>query len=314
MDQKILKENREKLEKSKKVSDGEGILGFVCHNEKFGDLYVYFVSSNEVAPNLFVVEGERVASVSETEEEDCPYQALMTLDGRILVDFDEMDLVDFFSTKDHSQYCFTFENTNTHEKQSYLIHNLGDDYCSVVPSEDSFKANYWFDDIELDYGEFWMCTRVNQFGLEEFQVYSPADLSFVSNIYNSIDFDGAEETPFLAYFEKMLYDIDPDNPESYVIYTSLIGYLNENFMPGAEIYDMTSGEYIPTFSWHDLSRFDLLEERLKDKYHIKYLEKMAKGTNALAYMINHPNPKSEGPKGKEKAKLYAFPNITKESE
>lgn len=314
MNEEILKENRKKLEESKKVGDGEGILGLVCSHEKFGNLYAYFVSSNEVAPNLFVVEGERVASVSETEEEYCPYQALMTLDGRILVDFDEMDLVEFFSTKDKSQYCFTFENTNTHEKQSYLIHDLGNDYCRAVPSSDTFPANYWFDDIKLDYGEFWMCTRVNQFGLEEFQIYSPKKLSFVSNVYNTIDFKEAEETPFAAYFERMVYDVDPDNPESYVIYTSLIGYLNEDFMPGAEIYDMTTQELIPTCSWRSLSQFDQLEERLKDRYHIKYLEKMSKGTNALVYMINHPNPKIEDKKGKEKTKLYTFPNRTKESE
>ncbi len=314
MNEEILEENRKKLEESKKVSGGEGILGFVCHNEKFGELYVYFVSSNEVAPNLFVVEGERVDSVSETEDDYCPYQALMTLDGRILVDFDEMDLIDFFSTKDKSQYCFTFENTNTHEKQSYLIHNLGDDYCTVVPQEDTFPANYWFEDMKLDHGSFWMCTRVNQFGLEEFQIYSPEQLCFVSNIYNAIDINGAEETCFFAYFEKMLYDVDPDNPESYVIYTSLIGYLDYNFMPGADIYDMTSREYIPTSTWRNLSQFDKLEERLKDRYHIKYLEKMAKGTNALAYMIQHPNVKERDSKGKEKSKLYTFPNIKKESE
>lgn len=312
MNEEILRENREKLEESKKVSDGEGILGLVCQNEKFGNLYAYFVSSNEVAPNLFVVEGEKAGS--ENEDDFCPYQALMTLDGKILVDFDEMDLISFFSTKDQTQYCFTFENTNTHEKQSYLIHNLGDDYCRVVPSSNTLPANYWFEDIKLDYGEFWMCTRVNEFGLEEFQIYSPKSLCFVSNIYSAIDFKGADETPFLAYFEKMLYDIDPDNPESYVIYTSLIGYLNENFMPGAEIYDMTTQELIPTASWRDLSQFNKLEERLKDRYHIKYLEKMGKGTNALAYMIHHPNPKTENIKGKEKAKLYVFPNSKKESE
>ena len=41
---------------------------------------------------------------------------------------------------------------------------------------------------------------------------------------------------------------------------------------------------------------------------------MAKGTNALAYMIQHPNVKERDSKGKEKSKLYTFPNIKKESE
>lgn len=300
----ILKNNRRMLESGTVSEDGATTIAFTYSHLELGGLICYFVSTNEVAPNLFIVEAEPFSLSSKKENDYCPYQAIMTLDGEILVDFKERDLVEYFFTKNKEHYCFTFMEKEISDKQSYLIKREGNDYFPIVPKiHGEFTSNYWFTKMNIE-GEYFMCTRVNQFGMDEFQVYSPNELQFVSNVYNELDFD-IEDTPYLAYFYRMIYEEDPSDKGGYLIYTSVIGYLGYNFMPGSDIYDMTSKKFYKTSSWRGLSSLEDLEEKLKEEYSIKYLVKMDEAEQALRYMIQNPN-KVEMKKQEGKGKILTF--------
>jgi len=319
MNQVLLKENRMLLEQSKMTPQGKGILPFNFYDKNLGHLNAYVISSNEVAPNLFVVLAKPEAENLSDEKNynmikmSFPYQALITLDGALLCDFNEMCLEEYFHTKDKKQYCFTFKMTDSKDKQSYLTKNEEGEYSRIIPAQNE-DQNYWFEPLMfLKEDEYWMCTHVNFFEMEEFQVYSPQKQRFVSNTFNEINFD-MSDTPYFAQFHKIIYEKDPDDSKNLITFTDIIGYLDRNFLPASQIYDTTSEEFYSTESWETLSCFNQLIEQLKEKYYLQYLDKTIKTMDALSYMMNHPNPnkRKKTTLKKQKAKILKFPTLKEE--
>ena len=268
-----------------------------------GNLLGYFLEENEVAPNLYLVVAEKESALDEENpEEDCPYQALVTKDNKIIVDFLKMDLLEYFQSRDEKHLYFNFTEEN--KKQAFHVVNEGGDYrLGGADIQPSVPDNFCFE--ETKYPQYWICRCRNSLGIEDLQIYSIEEEKFVSNVFHRIEFV-KEETGYFAFVEKSLYDIDPEDPDEIVNYTSLFGYIREDFLFAADIYESTSEKLIHTAHFQSITDFERLEERIKNQMYWKYKRKLRLAMDADIYMLTHPNPIIKKPKTKEPCKVIAF--------
>lgn len=274
-------------------------------DSQFGNLLGYFLEDNMVAPNLYLVVAEKKENRKEEEcEEDCPYQALITKDNKIIVNFLEMNLFEYFESRDGKDLYFNFTVENK-KKGFHIVNENGSYRLGGRNFHPTVPDNFYLE--ETKYPEYWICHCQNPYGIEDLQIYSVEEERLVSNIFHRIEFV-KEETGYFAYVEKGLYDIDPEDPDEIVFYTSIFGYIREDFLFASDIYENTSEQLISTAHFQTLADFDRLEEKIKDKMYWMYKRKLGLAMDADIYMLNHPNPDIKKPKTKGTCEVVAFPN------
>lgn len=295
-------------EHNRQTLEDDGFLISHFSTLEFGNLIGYFLPENELLPNLYIVVAEREALSCESEEqlvgEDfIQYQALITLDGEILVDFGKMNFIECYGSETNKNFYFTFELNEGEQRRSFHIKKEDGEYQRVqFQLSSNFPVNFSFHKTE--FLEYWLCEGINQFNIHELQIYAPEQGVFVSNVFQQIDFLEGVDAGYFAYVQKFLYDIDPEEPETYISYTSWVGYLNKDFIFATDIFDTDSEEFIPTSSWHTLLDFDEAVERCKNKMYLKYRRKQKRINDALEYIVAHPNPLKKP--SQKQAKILTF--------
>lgn len=300
MEEDWLKKNKGLLEK------GETITFYLEHPD-LGKIQVYLNEVNKVAPNLYLAEARNFSEMSQKKsgkvKNICPYQALMTLDAEIVVNFNKMILKEYWCTEDEKEYYFNFEKKQDHKMIGLHVSKKENDKYELNTEMLNYSDYFWFEPI-IGYGNYWILRSVDKFDIENLFLYDPKNKKVISNLYHEIDFEMGKKAGYTAFVRRFLYVDNPEDVDDYISLTSVFGFVDEKFLPATPFYETTANgdeAFLNTENIHSLEEMEKLMNNIKEMYFSKYMEKLKRANSALEYIMNNPNLKKQ-----ESSKVLSF--------
>lgn len=254
---------------------------------------MYIEGFGKKVVNFYVIEGTNDLLELEFSHKRKKYYAIVDTSGRLLVPISNIPFLEVFATNDRCNYCFTRQDKETDDYESFHVQKQKDDkfYLKADIKGNKITNCRLVGTINDDY---WFIESTTN-GITEVSLYDVKNVEIITPGFTEISFE-EEKSRVLAFVEKDLYtEIDGEN----ILLTSLLGFIDYKGNFVTPLYDVEIDKEYETLSYNfdkSFKSFNRTMESITQKYRDKYFETNKHVTEVLLEMFNN---------------LYSIPDMAK---